>query len=292
LLGQILGSGASLILTGVVMKLAAGRAFHGLPVIDGLAPWRVVLVLWGFLGAPVVLLLLTAKEPDRPPLSVSALNLGGLTRFFAFLRRRWRALIPMYLGAGCVSVGSYALAAWAPSFFIRRFFLHPSDLGPVLGMIGIGGGVIGTGLAGLLADRQEQLGRPDRKLLVLMIAALACVPVAGLCLAPNPTVAYAIQGASLIFFPIAGALNIITLQDLLPADMRGKGMAVLALVSSLFGATFGPTLVALATQDLFRDPAKVGYAIALVLAPAMVIAAACFVLVRNAWKNGLLDETV
>ena len=46
LLGQILGSGASLILTGVVLKLAARQAFHGLPVIAGLAPWRVVLVLW------------------------------------------------------------------------------------------------------------------------------------------------------------------------------------------------------------------------------------------------------
>ena len=80
------------------------------------------------------------------------------------------------------------------------------------------------------------------------------------------------------------------MQDLLPGDMRGKGMAVLALVSSLFGATFGPTLVALATQHIFVDPAKVGYSIAVVLAPAMLIAAGCFLLVRNAWQSRGVSE--
>jgi MFS family permease len=289
LLGQILGSGASLIMTGVVLKLAAGHRLAALPVIDALAPWRVVLVLWGFLGAPVILLLLSAREPARQGTGAEAragaVDLGGLGRFLTFLSRRWSILIPMYLGAGCVSVGSYALAAWAPSFFIRRFALHPSDLGPVLGTIGIGGGILGTTLAGFIADRQERLGQPGRKLTALMIAALACVPVSALCLAPSPTIAYAIQGASLIFFPIAGALNIIAMQDLVPGDMRGKAMAVLALVSSLFGATLGPTLVALATQHLFHDPAKVGVSIAIVLAPAMLIAAGCFLAAREGRKG-------
>lgn len=272
LLGQILGSGASLIFTGLIMRVAPTGVFAAVPVLRHLVSWRLVLVLWGALGLVVLLLLSSIREPTRrsgQPLGV------GVKPFFGHVWRQRVAIIPIYVGACCISVGSYSLAAWVPAFFIRHFHVGPARIGPILGIVGICTGILGTTMAGFLADRAELRGIPDRKLIIMMCAALACLPGAALVFAPNLPTAVAIQGISLLFFPIAGTVMIVALQDLVPNEMRGKAMAVLTLCSML-GATIGPTLTAAVTQYVFRDDAAVGYSLTAVLIPVLLIAALCF----------------
>jgi MFS family permease len=280
LLGQILGSGASLILTGLVLRIAPSGFFDFVPLLRHLPPWRLVLVLWGTLGAIVIAMLLTAREPLRRAspqvMRDGVIRSGGLRDFFARVWLLRGIMIPAYIGAMGIAIGSYGLAAWAPSFFIRRFSLAPSDIGPTLGIVGICAGIVGTSLAGFLADKAEKRSRLDLKYIILMCASLACLPGATLVFAPNASVAVAIQALSLVFFPIAGTVSIVAMQDLVPNEMRGKAQAVLTLFSSMLGATLGPTLTALATQYLYHDDMLVGYSLLTVLVPSMLISAVCF----------------
>ena len=281
LLGQILGGGASLILTGLVMRLAPTGVFDFVPYLGRLAPWRLVMVLWGGLGLVAILMLLSGREPVRRDRAIDGRDPTGFSTFLKHVRRERALIVPIYIGACFMGIGTYALAAWAPSFFIRRFHVSPGEIGPILGLLNIVAGIVGTTVAGVFCDRAEARGQQRRKLTLIVCALLACLPVTALVLAPTLGVAIDIQAVSLLFFPIAGTVNTIILQDQVPSAMRGKAMALLGLASSLVGGTLGPTLVAMTTQYIYRSDQAVGYSLATVLIPALLIAAFCYSLTRR-----------
>ena len=63
-------------------------------------------------------------------------------------------------------------------------------------------------------------------------------------------------------------------------------LAPLSRCNTLLGLGFGPTLVALATDHVFRDPLAVGLAMAVTILPAGILAAIFFA------RSGRLVEKV
>ena len=74
----------------------------------------------------------------------------------------------------------------------------------------------------------------------------------------------------------AGISGIAAVQDLVPNEYRGVGMALVAFCNTLLGLGFGPTLVALATDLLYRDPSSVGLSLTTTVVPAGFLASLFF----------------
>jgi MFS family permease len=64
----------------------------------------------------------------------------------------------------------------------------------------------------------------------------------------------------------------IPLMQLMPSQLRGKAMVSYQLISNIFSSLFGPTLVALLSDRVFRDPAMIGYSLSIVVSSSLAIA--------------------
>ena len=276
ILGQIFGSGASLAATGFVLKLIQSGAFADYPALAHLTAWRTVLVLWALLGLVVIGVLLTIREPARRLSGRSSEDKGSLRVFLAHVRKHKALFIPIYFGAFISSLNIYGLAAWGPAFFMRQYNLSPGQIGPILGAVGIVGGIVSTMTGGFLSDREEKRKQPSRKLRISALATLACLPGGALIWAPTPTIAIALHVTSLLFGPIAGMVLIVAVQDLIPPRSRGLGMAILGVFTGMLGASLGPSVVALTTEYVFGSSSLVGYSLLVISTPALLIAAFCY----------------
>ena len=88
------------------------------------------------------------------------------------------------------------------------------------------------------------------------LAALAVAPSAGTALVCIAVVSYLV--------PLPLALVATALQSATPNQMRGVLVGAYVVTNNVIGLAFGPSMVALATDYLFRDPAAVGKSLALV----------------------------
>lgn len=60
----------------------------------------------------------------------------------------------MLLVAGSIrNIPGYALGAWLPTFYVRRFGLTPSDYSIIVGVVVLFGGGLGSFLGGFISDR-------------------------------------------------------------------------------------------------------------------------------------------
>jgi MFS family permease len=64
-MGQMLGGGAAVAVGGVLLDLAQAHSFDAIPILDGLPPWGMVLVIVGSPGVLLLLGLSFLREPTR-----------------------------------------------------------------------------------------------------------------------------------------------------------------------------------------------------------------------------------
>src|SRR3546814_16336921 len=93
-----------------------------------------------------------------------------------------------------------------------------------------------------------------------VFAGLGLVPVASvLPLAPNYGVSLIICAGITFFCSLPMPMAAAALQTVTPNRMRGVAASMYMFVVSLVGVALPPTLIALLTDHVFRDPAKVGW---------------------------------
>jgi hypothetical protein len=78
----------------------------------------------------------------------------------------------------------------------------------------------------------------------------------------------------------------IALQDILPNRYLALGTSATYFLSGFVGSGLGPTLVAIATDQLYRDSAAVGKSLVTVVLPATLVAIAAFVMGTRALRAG------
>jgi MFS family permease len=100
-------------------------------------------------------------------------------------------------------------------------------------------------------------------------------------------VSMAVATSGLVSIAVTGATTLALLQSMVPAGMRGLAIALTGLVNTIFGATTGPLLIAILTEHLYRDPAKLGYSIATVVIPALLLSSGLFLIARRALRRQL-----
>ena len=127
----------------------------------------------------------------------------------------------------------------------------------------------------------RRFGDSGRLLLVAGVVLLA-VPSGLAVLAPNGTISALLVASSSAVYPFVGLGVVTALQAAWPARMRGLGVALTGLFNTIIGAICGPLAIAALTERVFKDLNQVGASIGFVIVPALLFAAAMFVLAAKA----------
>jgi MFS family permease len=217
--------------------------------LNHLVGWRSAFYLLGVAGAllgPVVYL--TVAEPLRAKQKAgeAAVNVK------ATIRALWNLKTYRYLTLGGLFNGlaAHPVQSWIGPFYARRYELPLIQVGLYVAIVAGLGGVLGTYLAGAMADR---LGRNDRRWYtrVPAIAALFVVPL-GLVqyLVPNLVLSLVLGTLvqAMLSSHVAPAIG--TIQSLVSPKMRAFASAVFVLGANVLGLALGPLLVGMASDIL------------------------------------------
>lgn len=283
--GQAVANGVAIAFTGTVITLAAAQRFvvFGFPA--DLAPWRVTFMLCGLIGLMLVLLLLTCREAPRSRVSGAASWVAQGRETMAYLLLHRRFFIPLYLAFACCFTAAYGAAAWTPPMLSRVFGFTPAQMAQMLGFLTIVFAASGPLLGSFIIDPLvRRFGDSGRLLLVAGVSLLA-MPAGLAVLATEGRTAALLAASSSAVYPLVGLCVITALQSQWPPPMRGLGVALTGLINTVIAAVGGPLLIALLTERVFGDPAKVGLSMAFVVVPALLLASVLFVLAARAVRK-------
>lgn len=286
LMGMTVGSGIAIAIGGVLLELANAGYFTQLPLIGELSSWRLVLALLGIPGAVTVILLLFVREPPRRTLgATSAVTAVPMREVLAGFQARAAILVPLYFAMATRSVGDVAITYWMPSLLARRYEYSPGEIGGMLGAVAIGAGIVGTVGGGWIADRTfNRAGASARLSATGLVMGLALIG-AGIGFAGTGLQALAFFALWTAMSTAAGAIGITALQDVIPNEMRGIGVALASFGNIFFGLGLGATLTALATDHVYRDPQAVGLSITTVVAPMALISLLLYIRAGRALRR-------
>lgn len=285
--GQGLANGIAISVTGVILTAAAAGAFAGLPLIGGIAAWRLAFLLFGSAGLVVAaMLLVLAREPARQSIAVGPRRAPGAEEARYFWRNR-AVLLPLYLGFAVCFTVAYGASAWAPTMLMRGYGVNPAFLAAWLGPMAMAFSAIGPLIGGTLLDRSMRAGKPMARFAILTFGPLFAIPSVLAVLAGEKHLAALLVASSAAVFSVVGTVMLATLQSVVPPQMRGSAVSLTLVLNTLLGAALGPLLVASLTQRVLGDDALVGWAIAAVCLPCLLAASALYALARRRMRSAL-----
>ncbi|AYQ33508.1 MFS transporter [Runella sp. SP2] len=279
-IGVYLGSGLSILLVALILKLVSVEGTWSIPFFGDIYPWQSVFFIVGLPGLLIVALIaFTIKEPERQNASKAAVSAKEVKRYFAANRQ---AILCLFFGIAFMAFGSYATTSWTPTLLVRHYGLTEAQAGLLLGSIvtvfSTGGVIVG----GRYSDRLTQQGKADAKMRVGFIGMsiglfLALIVLVFFTLTPAPIQGFVVLLALCCFatsMPYGAATAAV--QEMIPAPMRATFSALFLFVVNLLGLGGGPLMVGLLNDKLFHDPNQVhlSFAITLVMATGL----SCFLL--------------
>jgi MFS family permease len=280
LLGSVIGGPFGITLGGVLLSIAKAGTFAALPLIGGLAPWRVVLVSVGCAGLLAPILLLTLTEPQRGPTDQK--NLRATLGHFAADRRR---LLPLYGGLALLSIGDYGLVSWVPTVLSRDFYWSPDRVGVAFGIVTASAGIAGALLGGWIADAAARRGGTAGRLAISIVGAAVAVAAAAAVAGGSAYLVLCGLGLWIFAATVAEVSVVAVVQELIPPQLRGTGMAFLTFTNTLVGLGGGPTLIAATTQFVYQTPTAVDASITTVGVLAAVGASIVFIVSRRILRS-------
>jgi MFS family permease len=266
-IGQSAGAAAAFALGGSLLT-AVGRGGDG---------WRMVILWLALPLVPVTLSLLAMREPPRSAVLVEKPSLRSA---FVELWQLRAVIIPLMMGVVMMEIALGAPGVWAASAFLRNFAVLPSHIGGIMGVAMLVSGFLGPAGGGMLADLCQKSGGATRTMSALTGVALLSIP-AGL-FASMPGIASAsVLLVAFIALVSAGCVMGTTLFTVvIPNELRGLCIGILASVTVLFSIGLAPLAVSLLSSAM-GGPAMIGRALVVVCVSTGVIGAAMFLLGRR-----------
>jgi len=270
--GLYFGGAAALVIGGLLSVVVPPTETVMAPLVGALKGWQVVFLCLGAPGMLLALLLLTVKEPMR--MGTEGQEPGvPLSQFFAHVARRRAAYLGIGLGFALMILVGNGAAAWIPAFLERKFGWTTAQIGQTYGPIVFVCGASGAVAGGLFASFLRRRGVGSANLLAALLGFAVLVPITvAFPLAPTVGLTLTLIGAMNFFagFNFGGGLA--ALQELTPNRMRASLSAGYMVLINVVGAAGGPTIIALLTDFLFRDPGKLPQAMALTATVASPLA--------------------
>jgi MFS family permease len=268
-MGIKVGSASAFALGGVVIALAASLVVAR-PELSGLSGWQLVFMATGLPAVLLALLVFTFPEPPRRGVRRAA---GAAPdTIIRFMLDRKRLFVPMLIGFSLISLCSYSLNGWVPTYLDRHFGMKPIAYGPLLGAISMAAALT-LAVKGAFVDWLYSRGMKDAHLRFYTWLLMGALPVAAtLFFVESPAVFLVMYGAlQVVAIPIIAYMSA-AMQLITPSDLRGRITAVFLFCLTVLGGGVGPLLVSAITDYVFHDDAKVGWSLALVTATTMPLA--------------------
>jgi hypothetical protein len=232
------------------------------------------------MGLPGILLAaviyLTVREPARA--AVSAASKAASASFGEALRylAARRSYVALNLGGALSALIGYGFGIWVVTFFQRVHGMEPAEAGRWLGVLAPVGGLCGTALGGILADRFGPRN-PSAYLWIPVLSQLLHVPLSlALLLGSQPVALASYLPHSLVFSMYVGPTYAV-MQGVVTPRMRSLAVAIHMLVVNLLGLAAGPLIVGAlndALQQRYGDEG-IRYSL-LAIASSGLLAAALF----------------
>jgi len=251
--GLTLGTGLGAMIGGALYASAEHGTFATWPLLAGLKPWQVVIVVPGFGGILLAFLLLTLREPPRgAPVPASAASFGEM---FRHVGRNWRLYGPIFGAVTAISFTGGGWSAWLPAVIGRMWGLSPAVIGHRLGLIGLTVFPISALAIGWLMDVARRRGRSGGPFQVSLIACLLNVaPALGVLLAPSVDTMWISYAGSILFSSGVQIACGIMLANVTPGHLMGKVTAFYYLTANLIGLGVGVTFYAGVARLFFAGP--------------------------------------
>jgi MFS family permease len=271
--GVYFGAGLALMIGGTVIQMVSGTPTATVPFVGEIFSWQLAFFVVGSLGLPILLLMLTIREPLRRGVTSGAVDgkrAGTWATLRAFLRLNARTvscLIAAFTLFG-IAVGCYLF--WAPSMMMRNHGWSAPRTGFTIGGMMFVLGTLGVYAGGWVADRLATAGRSDAVLRSAFIGMACGLPaVIATPLIVDPLLATGTLAVAIFFLAWPQGLPATALQIISPNLLRAQMTAVYFFIGNLIANGFGPTIPALLSDYVFQDPAKLPLAVAMVGAVAM-----------------------
>ena len=286
LLGASIGTGLALLLPGLISGI--GHAVH----IGGLLlqPWRLAFITCGALAILPVCGFLIVPEPRRRGVMLAAGDAWSIRPTVAHFMRYWKIFVPFYLGFSIFYLSLIGTTAWSGAFIMRRYLWSARETGATLGVILLVAGVSGYLVGGFLLDRLGRANNRLIKLAVLVACPIAALPSAFAVFAPSVEAAIVMLAILSFIAPFIYVGVNVTVQDIVPANMRGVAISLCGLNNTIIAYGLGPFLIAWMTQHVFIQPNLIGYSILTISAPALILASLTFFLALLALRSALRTD--
>ena len=265
-LGVTVGSGLAYVIGGWVVTIAMNAGTVVLPLIGEKEGWQLTFFLVGLPGLLVTLLILLIREPARRGLiQTESANAGvSLRDAFQFVIHRKRALFTHILGVSLFVMVVFSLNIWGPEYLMRTFSFSRGDAGRSFGVLMMVAGTSGLMLGGALGDRWFSKGMPDAYSRVILLSMAGMWPfVVLLGFVNTPLLGLLCIGVAVFFSAFQGGIAGGLIQLMTPNQLRGQTVALYFLTANLVGMGLGPTVVASATDYIFKNDAALNKSLAL-----------------------------
>jgi hypothetical protein len=219
---------------------------------------------------------LSIREPARTSAvgatAEVAPSLADVRRYLWAHRRFYLCLM---FGVALMSTVSYSIQAWMPTALIRRFGLDAATVGKDLGMLsllagssGITAAIIFGPLAAAWFVRRGHVDGVIRAVFpftVLLAPACATILVAS-----SVSSTLGATAIVIVIYVFPQGLALTALQLATPNRMRGLVNSLYIFASSVMGLGVAPTLVAVVTEHILRDPYRVQESLGMVCTGAAI----------------------
>ena len=222
--------------------------------------WRHGLIVFSLASIPLLLLMLTVREPRRGASDVAALKEQGpgIGEALSFIRSQ-RALMHVIAGATIATFSGMGLIWWTPAFLARSHGFSVGEAGFEVGMMsGLGGGAALVG-AMLITFKLARMAPKWQCHFLAWVTLLITIPGVLAHLVSDSRTSLLLLWLFIPFANVYVGPTLALLQNLVRPDMRGVTVAVLLFTANIANLAIAPQLIGLASDLIaghIADPAQ------------------------------------
>ena len=261
-LGQVGGVSAAFALGGALLAMADAR-------LDG---WRWVM-FW--MTGPLIAVLFAMLAMREPPRTERGTKNPSVRQAFTELWGYRAVIAPLLAGVVIEQISAGAALVWAAPALARNFGLAPARIGGIIGTAWLVSGAVGAIGGGLLADLCQRTGGPRRTMYALSALSLLSIPACLFALMPGTPSASVLLSLLISLGAVVAVTAAALSTVVIPNELRGLSMTVLAAAGLLVGLGLAPVSVSFLSNAI-GGPSRIGEALALVGTAASVLSATVF----------------
>ncbi|QGN55632.1 MFS transporter [Novosphingobium sp. Gsoil 351] len=278
LVGRVASGGVIALIGLLVQQIGAVRSAlpHSLVTLEN---WRLALLALAVPGPLFALAVLSLRLSKAPDKLTATQQLRSTTAAWPYLRAQIGTLGAIYAGVGLLIFGMSAFGAFMPVVAMRQMGASPASVGAGVGtatlISTLAAMVIVIGLGGTLARR---LGPAYTIWLLASASCLTALLSPAFLFVRSANDIYVLMGVSFLFLGTGAMAFPTALQDLIPAPLRARLIAVAILVNIILSA-LAPGVVGFVSDQLGQSGgallvATVATAMAALVAATVMLALA------------------